>query len=224
MKDRTVQISYLPPRSLREMPVLPPGELEVQALWFEQFYQPGLTTDDARTVEIIQPGFWNHGGGPDFTRAVVRFSKNGTADDEVTIGSVEVHLRPGDWNAHGHHADAAYNETILHVVWEARGGKGLFPGDGILPARAASGAGNATHRAVGGITTALRIADARPAARRGAGTLFAGTGSFARGASRGHPPRGGSFPFATKSAALVLAAAPDQSGAGGIAKECCHRK
>ena len=101
--------------------------MDVQALWFEQLYQQPLTTDDGRTVEVIQPGFWNHGGGPDFTRAVVRFSKDGKADDEVTIGNVEVHLRPGDWNAHGHHADGAYNETILHVVWEAKGGKAFFP-------------------------------------------------------------------------------------------------
>jgi len=123
MKD----CSYRPPRSLREEPVLPPAEMEVQALWFEQLYQPLLTTDDGRTVEIIQPGFWNHGGGPDFTRAVVRFRKNGKPDDDLTIGNVEVHLHPADWNAHGHHHDAAYNETILHVVWEPRGGKAFFP-------------------------------------------------------------------------------------------------
>ena len=101
--------------------------MEAQALWFEQLYQPRLSTDDGRTVEIVQPGFWNHGGGPDFSRAVLRFFKDGKADAEVTIGNVEVHLRPGDWNTHGHHADAAYNETILHVVWEAKGGKRFFP-------------------------------------------------------------------------------------------------
>jgi hypothetical protein len=118
---------YLPPRSLREAPLRVPAELEVQALWFEQLYQPLLATDDGRTVEIIQPGFWNHGGGPDFTRAVVRFNKNGKGDDEVTLGNVEVHLRPADWNAHGHHTDAAYDETILHVVWEKKGEKSFFP-------------------------------------------------------------------------------------------------
>ena len=74
--------TYQPPRSLRETPSTLPTELEVQALWFEQLYQPVLTTDDGRTVEIIQPGFWNHGGGPDFTRAVVRFSKDGKAGGE----------------------------------------------------------------------------------------------------------------------------------------------
>jgi hypothetical protein len=122
-----MKASYHPPRSLREEPAATPGELEVQALWFEQLHEPVLTTDDGRTVEVVQPGFWNHGGGPDFSRAVVRFFKEGRPDDEVTIGNVEVHLRPADWNAHGHHADPAYDETILHVVWQNRGEKSFFP-------------------------------------------------------------------------------------------------
>jgi hypothetical protein len=122
-----VKPSYLPPRSLREEPVSVPTEIEVQALWFEQLYQPILTTDDGRTVEIIQPGFWNHAGGPDFTRAVARFRKEGQAEAELTLGNVEVHLRPTDWNAHGHHTDPAYDGTILHVVWEVKGTKRFFP-------------------------------------------------------------------------------------------------
>jgi hypothetical protein len=123
---RNIQSAYLPPKSLREAPPTRPTELEAQALWFEQLHQPILTTDDGRTVEVIQPGFWNHGGGPDFARTALRFSKNGR-QGEVIIGNVEVHLRPSDWNAHGHHADPAYDETILHVVWEAGAGKSFFP-------------------------------------------------------------------------------------------------
>src|SRR5476651_1195374 len=103
MKDGSFRLPYQPPRSLREEPPRTPTELEVQALWFEQLYQPVLATDDGRTVEIVQPGFWNHGGGPDFTRAVVRFSEiaatgpatasRSTTPDDVTLGNVEVHLR-----------------------------------------------------------------------------------------------------------------------------------
>ena len=40
---------------------------------------------------------------------------------------MEVHLTASDWSAHGHHADSAYNETILHVVWETQKGKAFFP-------------------------------------------------------------------------------------------------
>jgi len=121
-----MKANYLPPRSLREEPPPSPTEMEVQALWFEQLYRSALTTDDGRTVEVIQPGFWNHGGGPDFTRAALRFSKNGKPE-EIVVGQVEIHLRPSDWNSHGHHADPAYEETILHVVWESKGEKALFP-------------------------------------------------------------------------------------------------
>src|SRR5580658_10070195 len=65
--------AYEMPRSMRETVPVPPNEIEVQALWFEQLYQPVLATDDGRKVTIVQPGFWNHGGGPDFIRAVARF-------------------------------------------------------------------------------------------------------------------------------------------------------
>lgn len=137
MKDSPSRFPYQPPRSLREEATRGPTEMELQALWFEQLYQPVLTTDDGRTVEIVQPGFWNHGSGPDFTRAVVRFSEvtdagpaavsRSNTPHEITLGNVEAHLRAADWNAHGHHADAAYNETILHVVWETKDGKAFFP-------------------------------------------------------------------------------------------------
>jgi hypothetical protein len=115
--------AYRPPRALRENGPSRPSELAIQALWFEQLYRPILTTDDGRTVEIIQPGFWNHAGGPDFTRAAVRFADR----PDVVVGSVEVHLRPDDWHAHGHHADAAYDETVLHVVWDGDPGRKFFP-------------------------------------------------------------------------------------------------
>jgi hypothetical protein len=114
---------------LAEHAPAPPAELEVQAVWFEQLYQPHLITDDGRGVEIIQPGFWNHAGGPDFTRVALRFHPtSGTTDgSDIIVGNVEVHLRASDWNAHGHHTDPAYNETILHVVWDLAASKPFFP-------------------------------------------------------------------------------------------------
>jgi hypothetical protein len=118
---------YLPPRLLREEPAAPPTEMDVQALWFEQLFQPVLATDDGRTVEVVQPGFWNHAGGPDFDRAVLRFSRDGRPEEKIVVGNVEVHLRPGDWHAHGHDTDTAYENTVLHVVWETPGAKSFFP-------------------------------------------------------------------------------------------------
>jgi len=113
---------------LREMAARPPTEIEVQALWFEQFFRPALETDDGRVAEIVQPGFWNHAGGPDFSRAALRWS--GTS--EPVVGEVEVHLRADDWHLHGHHADEAYDGTILHVVWEAKKDKAFFPATSVF--------------------------------------------------------------------------------------------
>jgi hypothetical protein len=114
---------YRPPRYVRETPAPPPTELEVQALWFEQFYKPSLVTDDGRVAEIVQPGFCNHAAGPDFSRAALRWK----GSPETVVGDVEVHLRADDWHLHGHDADPAYERAILHVVWEAKKGPVFFP-------------------------------------------------------------------------------------------------
>jgi hypothetical protein len=98
-----------------------PTEHQLQALWFEQFYPSRLTLDDGTSIKIIQPGNWNHGAGPDFTQAAIELPGG-----VVLTGAVELHLKPGDWHRHAHHTDRAYEETILHVVWE-RGTRDYFP-------------------------------------------------------------------------------------------------
>ncbi|MEZ0296023.1 MAG: DUF2851 family protein [Candidatus Methylacidiphilales bacterium] len=46
---------------------------------------------------------------------------------EATVtGFAELHLYPRDWEAHGHGADPAYEDVILHIVWEP-GPKRFFP-------------------------------------------------------------------------------------------------
>lgn len=112
---------YQPTTSLAETASGLPTEAQVQALWFEQWYRPTLQTDAVGEVEIVQPGNWNHGAGPDFHQAAIR-----RADGELMKGRVEIHLRARDWEAHGHHLDPAYNNTILHVVWE-KPAKTFFP-------------------------------------------------------------------------------------------------
>lgn len=106
---------------LREEPPPPPAEADVQRLWFEQAFCDPLVTDEGERITILQPGYWNHGGGPDFLHAALR---NGNGETEH--GAVEIHLRPGDWAQHGHAADPHYDPVILHAVWEA-GPKAFFP-------------------------------------------------------------------------------------------------
>ncbi len=42
-------------------------------------------------------------------------------DGERAAGNVELHRRPSDWRAHGHDADPAYDDVMLHVVAQADG-------------------------------------------------------------------------------------------------------
>ena len=80
-------------------------------LWKYRLYRPsGLTTTQGDTPEIIAPGLENTDAGPDFFNAKIRI--NGT----VWAGSVEIHQKASDWLAHGHSADKAYENVILHVV------------------------------------------------------------------------------------------------------------
>ena len=66
-------------------------------------------------VQIYRPGELNHDQGPDFLQAHLRV---GELD---WWGQVEIHVKSMDWFKHGHHKDARYNSTILHVVGESDG-------------------------------------------------------------------------------------------------------
>jgi len=88
------------------------SELLLQKIWLRgDFDRTAAVTDDGRRVEVRHPGRWNRLGGPDFKDARVRIG-----DAEETSGDIEVHLRAGDWEAHGHAHDRAYDRVVLHVV------------------------------------------------------------------------------------------------------------
>lgn len=99
-------------RAKRPRPPLP--EHLLARLWRAKEGR-SLRTVDGRRVKVLYAGRPAPGHGPDFQDAVVRM------DGERTSGNVELHRKPSDWRAHGHDADPAYDDVILHVVAQADG-------------------------------------------------------------------------------------------------------
>ena len=71
-----------------------------------------LLSDEKKKIQILNPGRYNQLAGPDFFNAQVRI------DDQLWAGNVEIHIKSSDWYMHRHETDAAYDNVILHVVWD----------------------------------------------------------------------------------------------------------
>ncbi len=84
-------------------------------VWQHQMFNSGLTTTDGQPVVVLKAGSPNHDAGPDFFNA--RVSVGGVE----WAGNVEIHIHSTDWHLHHHERDAAYNNVVLHVVYEYDG-------------------------------------------------------------------------------------------------------
>lgn len=71
-----------------------------------------LLTTDGKSVEIINFGEYTSTDGPDFFNAKIRI------DGQLWAGNVEMHVKSSSWYIHHHQQDPAYDNVILHVVWE----------------------------------------------------------------------------------------------------------
>lgn len=100
-----------------EPPLRVADEDDLCRLWAARaFPADALVTSGGDRVQVVYPGRRNGAGGPDFRGAILA-----DAAGRVRTGDVELHLRSHDWIAHGHRADPAYNEVVLHVVLEDDG-------------------------------------------------------------------------------------------------------
>lgn len=81
-------------------------------VWHLQYFdKQTITTTLGQSLNIVAPGTRNAHAGPDFNNARLHY------DGIEWVGSVEIHVHASDWNTHGHQHDPAYNQVILHVVW-----------------------------------------------------------------------------------------------------------
>ncbi|MCR9172275.1 MAG: DUF2851 family protein [bacterium] len=72
-----------------------------------------LKTQDNELIQISSAGLHNAiMAGPDFSHAKLNI------DGLEWHGPVEIHVKSSDWYAHKHDIDEAYNNVILHVVYE----------------------------------------------------------------------------------------------------------
>ena len=78
---------------------------------FRLFDRLNLQTEDGEALEIFSTGVHNTDAGPDFHNARIKIGET------LWAGNVEVHLSASDWQKHGHTTDDAYNNVILHVVY-----------------------------------------------------------------------------------------------------------
>lgn len=82
-------------------------------LWkFKKFDSLNLKTFNGEIITILSVGQYLELSGPDFFNAQI------TIGDQKWAGNIEIHLKSSDWYVHHHERDAAYENVILHVVWE----------------------------------------------------------------------------------------------------------
>lgn len=94
-------------------PSFPYREELLLFIWEQRLFDPlNLCTTDGETVEVIRPGRLHRNSGPDLVDAQVRIG------EQLWAGHVEVHIRSSEWYAHGHEQDPAYDNVVLHVVYE----------------------------------------------------------------------------------------------------------
>ncbi|PLW97456.1 MAG: DUF2851 domain-containing protein [Marinilabiliales bacterium] len=82
-------------------------------IWKYRIYQQPLFTTDGKQIDVLSPGMENPDSGPDFFNARLRI------DTMIWVGNVEIHNKASDWYLHNHQSDPAFNNTVLHVVYDS---------------------------------------------------------------------------------------------------------
>ncbi len=89
------------------------NEALLHTIWkYKLLAKQEFTGTRGEAIHVIAVGEHNHDSGPDFFNAKIGI--NGI----LLAGNVEIHIRTSDWLRHDHQHDKAYNNLVLHVVYE----------------------------------------------------------------------------------------------------------
>lgn len=86
------------------------GERAIQRLWASGEVKGPMASAHGKMIEVLSPGAWNRGAGPDFLGAEL------SIEGQRVRGDVEIHLRCADWQAHQHDQDPNFSQVVLHAV------------------------------------------------------------------------------------------------------------
>jgi hypothetical protein len=78
---------------------------------YKLFDTSNLLTANNEAVTIINSGQHNTDAGPDF------FNGKVVIDSTTWAGNIEIHINSSDWLTHKHQHDKAYENVVLHVVF-----------------------------------------------------------------------------------------------------------
>lgn len=82
-------------------------------IWkYKKFDFSNLKSTTNESILVASVGQHNLNAGPDFFNAQL------TIGQQLWAGNVEIHIKSSDWFLHNHEQDKAYDNVILHVVWE----------------------------------------------------------------------------------------------------------
>jgi len=82
-------------------------------IWKYKLLKPvPLYTTSKTELQITKYGEHNIHAGPDFSNARIKLG------DTEWAGTIEIHKKSSDWFLHNHHTNKAYDNVILHVVYE----------------------------------------------------------------------------------------------------------
>ena len=82
-------------------------------VWKLQYFnKQDLRTLQGDKLVVLNPGTHNTHAGPDFLHSSI------VINDIIWHGHVEMHVCASAWHQHKHQLDPAYENVVLHVVWE----------------------------------------------------------------------------------------------------------